>query len=164
MAGSINKVTLIGNLGRDPEVRSMQDGGKIVQLSLATTETWKDKNSGERREKTEWHRVVIFNENLGGIAEQYLRKGSTVYVEGQLQTRKWTDQQGQEKYTTEIVLQRYRGELTMLGGRSEQSSSIGYDDTNSNAGSSDRISSASFNNPSPGPMSGIDDLDDEIPF
>ena len=164
MAGSINKVTLIGNLGRDPEVRSMQDGGKIVQLSLATTETWKDKNSGERREKTEWHRVVIFNENLGGIAEQYLRKGSTVYVEGQLQTRKWTDQQGQEKYTTEVVLQRYRGELTMLGGRSEQSSSIGYDDTNSNAGSSDRISSASFNNPSPGPMSGIDDLDDEIPF
>lgn len=164
MAGSINKVTLIGNLGRDPEVRSMQDGGKIVQLSLATTETWKDKNSGERREKTEWHRVVIFNENLGGIAEQYLRKGSTVYVEGQLQTRKWTDQQGQEKYTTEVVLQRYRGELTMLGGRSEQSSSIGYNDTNSNAGSSDRISSASFNNPSPGPMSGIDDLDDEIPF
>jgi single-strand DNA-binding protein len=164
MAGSINKVTLIGNLGRDPEVRSMQDGGKIVQLSLATTETWKDKNSGERREKTEWHRVVIFNENLGGIAEQYLRKGSTVYVEGQLQTRKWTDQQGQEKYTTEVVLQRYRGELTMLGGRSEQSSSIGYNDTNSNAGSSDRINSASFNNPSPGPMSGIDDLDDEIPF
>ena len=164
MAGSINKVTLIGNLGRDPEVRSMQDGGKIVQLSLATTETWKDKNSGERREKTEWHRVVIFNENLGGIAEQYLRKGSTVYVEGQLQTRKWTDQQGQEKYTTEVVLQRYRGELTMLGGRSEQSSSIGYDDTNSNTGSSDKISSASFNNPSPGPMSGIDDLDDEIPF
>ena len=164
MAGSINKVTLIGNLGRDPEVRSMQDGGKIVQLSIATSETWKDKNSGERREKTEWHRVVIFNENLGGIAEQYLRKGSTVYVEGQLQTRKWTDQQGQEKYTTEVVLQRYRGELTMLGGRSEQSSSIGYNDTNSNAGSSDRISSASFNNPSPGPMSGIDDLDDEIPF
>ena len=164
MAGSINKVTLIGNLGRDPEVRSMQDGGKIVQLSLATTETWKDKNSGERREKTEWHRVVIFNENLGGIAEQYLRKGSTVYLEGQLQTRKWTDQQGQEKYTTEVVLQRYRGELTMLGGRSEQSSSIGHNDTNSNAGSSDRISSASFNNPSPGPMSGIDDLDDEIPF
>ena len=164
MAGSINKVTLIGNLGRDPEVRSMQDGGKIVQLSIATSETWKDKNSGERREKTEWHRVVIFNENLGRTAEQYLRKGSTVYVEGQLQTRKWTDQQGQEKYTTEVVLQRYRGELTMLGGRSEQSSSIGYDDTNSNAGSSDRISSASFNNPSPGPMSGIDDLDDEIPF
>ena len=164
MAGSINKVTLIGNLGRDPEVRSMQDGGKIVQLSLATTETWKDKIAGERREKTEWHRVVIFNENLGGIAEQYLRKGSTVYVEGQLQTRKWTDQQGQEKYTTEVVLQRYRGELTMLGGRSEQSSSIGYDDTNSNTSSYDRISNASFNNPSPGPMSGIDDLDDEIPF
>tara|TARA_B100000497_G_scaffold7581_1_gene7637 strand:+ start:764 stop:1303 length:540 start_codon:yes stop_codon:yes gene_type:complete len=165
MAGSINKVTLIGNLGRDPEVRSMQDGGKIVQLSIATSETWKDKNSGERREKTEWHRVVIFNENLGRTAEQYLRKGSTVYVEGQLQTRKWTDQQGQEKYTTEVVLQRYRGELTMLGGRSEQSSPVGYDDTSSGTGfSSGGMNNASMDNPTPGPMSGIDDLDDEIPF
>ena len=113
MAGSINKVILVGNLGRDPEVRSMQDGGKIVQLSLATSETWKDRSSGERRERTEWHRVVIFNEALGNIAEQYLRKGSTVYIEGQLQTRKWGEP-GQEKYTTEVVLQRYRGELTML--------------------------------------------------
>ena len=118
MAGSVNKVTLVGNLGRDPEVRSTQDGSKIVNLSIATSERWKDKNTGEQREKTEWHRVVIFNENLGRIAEQYLRKGSTCYIEGQLQTRKWTDQQGVEKYTTEVVLQRYRGELTMLDTRS----------------------------------------------
>ena len=117
MAGSINKVILVGNLGRDPEVRSTQDGAKIVNLSLATSERWKDRNTGEQRERTEWHRVVIFNENLARVAEQYLRKGSTVYLEGQLQTRKWTDQQGVEKYTTEVVLARYRGELTMLGGR-----------------------------------------------
>ena len=116
MAGSVNKVTLIGNLGRDPEVRSTQDGMKIVNLSLATSENWKDRNSGERRERTEWHRVVIFNENLARVAEQYLRKGSKIYVEGQLQTRKWTDQNGQDRYTTEVVLQRYRGELTMLDG------------------------------------------------
>src|SRR3546814_157416 len=119
MAGSVNKVILVGNLGRDPEVRSTQDGTKIVNFTLATSETWRDKSSGERRERTEWHRVVIFNENLARIAEQYLRKGSSVYVEGQLQTRKWTDQQGQEKYTTEVVLQRFRGELTLLGGRGE---------------------------------------------
>ena len=119
MAGSVNKVILIGNLGRDPEVRKTQSGDAIVHLNLATSESWKDKNTGERREKTEWHRVVIFNENLGRIAQQYLRKGSKVYIEGQLQTRKWQDQSGVEKYTTEIVLQRYRGELTMLDGRSE---------------------------------------------
>ena len=119
MAGSVNKVTLVGNLGRDPEVRSTQDGGTIVQLSLATSESWKDKSSGERNEKTEWHRVVIFNEALGKVAEQYLRKGSTVYLEGQLQTRKWTGKDGVEKYTTEIVLQRYRGELTMLGNKAD---------------------------------------------
>ena len=118
MAGSVNKVILVGNLGRDPEVRTTQDGGKIVNLSIATSERWKDRNSGEQREKTEWHRVVIFNENLARVAESYLRKGSNVYIEGQLQTRKWTDQQGVEKYTTEVVLQRYRGELTMLGSRS----------------------------------------------
>ena len=117
MAGSVNKVILLGNLGRDPEVRSTQDGTKIVNLNIATSERWKDRNSGEQRERTEWHRVVIFNENLARIAEQYLRKGSTVYLEGQLQTRKWTDQQGVEKYTTEVVLQRYRGELTLLGSR-----------------------------------------------
>ncbi len=119
MAGSVNKVILVGNLGRDPEVRTMNDGSPVVNLSIATSETWRDRQSGERRERTEWHRVVIFNENLAKVAQQYLKKGSNVYIEGQLQTRKWTDQQGVEKYTTEIVLQRYRGELTMLGGRGE---------------------------------------------
>jgi len=119
MAGSVNKVILIGNLGKDPEVRTMQNGGKVVNLSLATSETWRDKNSGERQEKTEWHRVVIFNEKLGEVAEKYLKKGAKVYVEGALQTRKWTDNSGAEKYSTEVVLQRFRGELTMLdGGRS----------------------------------------------
>jgi single-strand DNA-binding protein len=116
MAGSVNKVILIGNLGKDPEVRSMQNGGKVVNLSIATSETWRDKNSGERQEKTEWHRVVIFNEKLGEVAEKYLKKGAKVYVEGALQTRKWTDNSGAEKYSTEVVLQRFRGELTMLDG------------------------------------------------
>jgi single-strand DNA-binding protein len=117
MAGSVNKVILIGNLGRDPEVRSLNNGGKVVNLSLATSETWRDKNSGERQERTEWHRVVIFNEKLGEVAEKYLKKGSKVYVEGALQTRKWTDKDGVEKYSTEVVLQRFRGELTMLDGK-----------------------------------------------
>ena len=117
MAGSVNKVILIGNLGKDPEVRTMQNGGKVVNLSIATSETWRDKNSGERQEKTEWHRVVIFNEKLGEVAEKYLKKGAKVYVEGSLQTRKWTDNSGAEKYSTEVVLQRFRGELTMLDGR-----------------------------------------------
>ena len=118
MAGSVNKVILIGNLGADPEVRATQDGRKIVNLRVATSENWKDKGSGERREKTEWHRVVIFNDRLADVAERYLRKGSKVYLEGQLQTRKWTDQGGQEKYSTEVVLQQFRGELTLLDGRS----------------------------------------------
>jgi single-strand DNA-binding protein len=117
MAGSVNKVILIGNLGRDPEIRTTQDGTKVANLSVATSENWRDKNSGERKEKTEWHRVVVFNDRLVDVIEKYLKKGATVYLEGALQTRKWTDQSGQEKYTTEIVLQRYRGELTMLGGR-----------------------------------------------
>ncbi len=117
MAGSINKVVLIGNLGRDPEVKTMPNGNKIVNLSIATSERWKDRATGEQREKTEWHRVVIFNEALGNVAEQYLRKGSTCYVEGQLRTRKWNDEQGVEKYSTEVVLQQYRGELTLLGSR-----------------------------------------------
>lgn len=117
MAGSVNKVILVGNLGRDPEIRSTQDGTRVANLSVATSESWRDKASGERRERTEWHRVAIFNEKLVEIAEKYLRKGSKVYVEGALQTRKWTDQSGQEKYTTEVVLQRFRGELTMLDGR-----------------------------------------------
>ena len=154
MSGSVNKVTLIGNLGRDPEVRAMQNGDKIVQLSIATSDRWKDKSSGEQRERTEWHRVVIFNDALGNIAEQYLKKGSTVYLEGQLQTRKWTDQQsGQEKYTTEIVLQRYKGELTLLGSRSNNEitnnqQNIDVDQSNQ-ASMTDEIAS---------------DLDDEIPF
>jgi len=119
MAGSVNKVILIGNLGRDPEVRYTNDGAKIVHLSLATSESWKDRNSGERRERTEWHRVVIFNERLGEVAERYLHKGSKVYIEGQIQTRKWTDQSGADRYSTEVVLQRFRGELTMLDSRGE---------------------------------------------
>lgn len=119
MAGSVNKVILVGNLGRDPEVRRLGSGEPVVNLRIATSENWRDKASGERKERTEWHSVVIFNENLAKIAEQYLRKGSTVYIEGQLQTRKWQDQSGQERYTTEIVLQRYRGELTLLGGRGD---------------------------------------------
>jgi single-strand DNA-binding protein len=117
MAGSVNKVILVGNLGKDPEVRHTQDGKPIVNFSLATTESWRDKGSGERKEKTEWHRVVIFNENIAKVAEQYLKKGSSVYVEGSLQTRKWTDKDGAEKYTTEIVLQNFNGNLTMLGGK-----------------------------------------------
>ncbi len=119
MAGSVNKVTLVGNLGRDPEVRSTQDGLKIVHLAVATSDRWRDRNSGENRERTEWHRVVIFNERLGEVAERYLSKGRSVYLEGSLQTRKWTDQSGQERYTTEVVLQRFRGELVLLGGRDE---------------------------------------------
>ena len=154
MSGSVNKVTLVGNLGRDPEVRAMQNGDKIVQLSVATSDRWKDKNSGEQRERTEWHRVVIFNEALGKIAEQYLKKGSTVYLEGQLQTRKWTDQQsGQEKYTTEVVLQRYRGELTLLGSRPENQ--ISHDQQNDQFDQSNQVSMSNDI---------ASDLDDEIPF
>ena len=154
MSGSLNKITLVGNLGRDPEVRAMQNGDKIVQLSVATSDRWKDKSSGEQRERTEWHRVVIFNDALGKIAEQYLKKGSTVYLEGQLQTRKWTDQQsGQEKYTTEVVLQRYRGELTLLGSRPENQ--ISNDEQNAEIDQSNQISMSDDI---------ASDLDDEIPF
>jgi single-strand DNA-binding protein len=119
MAGSVNKVILVGNLGRDPEIRKTNDGASIAQLSIATSDTWKDRSTGERRERTEWHRVVIFNEHLCKVAENYLKKGSKVYVEGALQTRKWTDQSGVEKYTTEVVLQKFNGELTMLDGRND---------------------------------------------
>ena len=153
MSGSVNTVTLVGNLGRDPEIRAMQNGDKIVQLSVATSDRWKDKNSGEQRERTEWHRVVIFNDALGRIAEQYLKKGSTVYLEGQLQTRKWTDQQsGQEKYTTEVVLQRYRGELTLLGSRPDNQVENQYNNTQ--ADQPDQIGNTNI----------ASDLDDEIPF
>jgi len=168
MAGSVNKVILVGNLGRDPEVRSSQDGTKIVNLSIATSERWKDRMSGEPRERTEWHRVVIFNENLGRVAEQYLRKGSSVYVEGQLQTRKWTDQQGVEKYTTEVVLGRFRGELTLLGSRGDSS---GYGDSmgggyGGGQGAAPAASSGggSAAPASPPPMHGGDAIDDDIPF
>ncbi len=119
MAGSVNKVILVGNLGRDPEVRNTQDGQKIVQLSVATSESWNDRASGERRERTEWHRVVIFNDRIGEVAEKFLKKGAKIYLEGALQTRKWTDQAGVEKYTTEVVIGKFRGELTMLDGRGE---------------------------------------------
>jgi len=172
MAGSVNKVILVGNLGRDPEIRNTQDGAKIVNLSVATSERWKDRMSGEPRERTEWHRVVIFNENLARVAEQYLRKGSSVYVEGQLQTRKWTDQQGVEKYSTEVVLGRFRGELTLLGGRSEGAgTSGGYGDSmgggygggGGSAPSAGQAPAASTP-ASPPPMHGGDAPDDDIPF
>lgn len=177
MAGSVNKVILVGNLGRDPEVRTMNDGSPVVNLSLATSETWKDRNSGERRERTEWHRVVIFNENLAKVAQQYLKKGSTIYIEGQLQTRKWTDQSGVEKYSTEVVLQRFRGELTMLGGRGDSQGGGGFADNNQSG-----YGGGDFSGPSgggnqgggfgggnqgggqQGGMGGGADLDDEIPF
>ena len=120
MAGSVNKVIIVGNLGRDPEVRTFQNGGKVVNLRIATSESWRDKQSGERKDRTEWHSVAIMNENIAKIAEQYLRKGSTVYVEGQLETRKWQDQTGADRYTTEIVLRPYRGELTLLGGKPDE--------------------------------------------
>jgi len=119
MAGSVNKVILVGNLGADPEIKRMPSGEAIVNLSVATSETWRDKQSGERKEKTEWHRVVVFNENIAKVAEQYLRKGSKIYIEGQLQTRKWQDKSGADRYSTEIVLQRYRGEMTIIDGRNE---------------------------------------------
>lgn len=131
MAGSVNKVILVGNLGKDPEVRNTQDGRKVVNLSLATSESWKDRQSGERKEKTEWHRVVIFNDNLAEVAEKFLKKGSKVFLEGQLQTRKWTDQAGAEKYSTEIVLQKYRGELTLLDGKPNGDAPAGRGDVDS---------------------------------
>ena len=157
MAGSVNKVILIGNLGRDPEIRSMQNGGRVANLSVATSENWRDRNTGERREKTEWHRVVIFNENLVKVAENYLRKGSKVYLEGQIETRKWQDQSGQDRYSTEVVLRPYRGELTMLDSRGEGG---GYGSGYSDQGSSGYDAGQS----SPPPSGPADDLDDEIPF
>lgn len=172
MAGSVNKVILVGNLGRDPEVRSTQSGGKIVNLTLATSDTWNDKASGERRERTEWHRVVIFNERLGDVAERFLRKGRKVYIEGELRTRKWTDQQGIERYTTEVTIDRFRGELVLLdsgrsggddmGGNSyneSSSSSFGSRPSGNSTSSKSQQSSSGWDMPS-----GSDDLDDEIPF
>ncbi|MDF1807306.1 single-stranded DNA-binding protein [Hyphomonas sp.] len=168
MAGSVNKVILVGNLGRDPEIRRMNNGDPVVNLSVATSESWRDKSSGERREKTEWHRVVIFNDNLAKVAENYLKKGSKVYVEGQLQTRKWTDQNGQEKYSTEVVLQRFRGELTMLDGRNEGGSGGGFGGGSSSSGGFDQAGGGSGGGQrsSDGPKEDFRnaDLDDEIPF
>jgi single-strand DNA-binding protein len=168
MAG-VNKVILVGNLGKDPEARSMNNGGEVVSFSIATSESWNDKASGERKEKTEWHNIVIFNENLGRVAKQYLRKGSTCYIEGALQTRKWTDQSGADRYTTEIVLQRFRGELVLLGGRdgggsgggqSGGSSYGGDDGGNRNFGGS----SGGGRAPSPAGGAFDSDLDDDVPF
>jgi len=157
MAGSVNKVILVGNLGKDPEIRTLNSGDRVANLRIATSESWRDKSSGERKEKTEWHQVVIFNENIVKVAENYLHKGSTVYIEGALQTRKWSDAQGVEKYSTEIVLQKFRGELTMLGGRGGAES-----------GSSDDSSGgyqAGGQAKSSGPRESFSaDLDDEIPF
>lgn len=163
MAGSVNKVILIGNLGRDPEVRSMSNGGKVVNLNIATSESWNDRQSGQRQERTEWHRVVIFNENLGQVAEKYLKKGSKVYVEGSLQTRKWTDQSGAEKYTTEIVLQRFRGELTMLDGPRQGGEGGGdFGGGNSYGGGSQQGGGNRSSGGWDAPASSA--LDDDIPF
>lgn len=188
MAGSVNKVILIGNLGRDPEVRSFQNGGKVVNLRIATSETWRDRATGERKERTEWHTVAIYNENLAKIAEQYLKKGSTVYIEGALETRKWQDQSGAERYSTEVVLRQFRGELTLLGGRGDggggsggggggyDDRSGGYDDYGSGAsggsaagggGAGGRGSyGGSAGGSAPGGSAGgrSSDMDDEIPF
>src|SRR3954463_10549344 len=158
MAGSVNKVILVGNLGKDPEVRRLGSGDPVVNLRIATSESWKDKASGERKEKTEWHRVVIFNENLAKVAEQYLKKGSKVYVEGQLQTRKYTDKDGSEKYSTEVVLQKFRGELTMLDGRGEGGGEGDTGGYNGGFSSGPRAQSSA-------PREEFSaDLDDEIPF
>ncbi|WP_170788567.1 single-stranded DNA-binding protein [Ruegeria lacuscaerulensis] len=168
MAGSVNKVILIGNLGADPEVRSFQNGGKVCNLRIATSETWKDRNTGERRDRTQWHTVAIFSEPLVRVAEQYLRKGSKVYIEGQLETRKWQDQSGQDRYSTEVVLRPYRSELTMLDARGEGGGGGGYGGGQSGGGYGGQAG-GSYGDPygepsgSPAPASGGID-DDEIPF
>ncbi len=157
MSGSVNKVILVGNLGADPEIRRLNSGEPVANLRIATSESWRDRQSGERKDKTEWHSVVIFNENLAKVAEQYLKKGAKVYVEGQLQTRKWTDQQGNDKYTTEIVLQKFRGELQMLDSRGEGQQSSQQ--------SQSQQSNQSYSQQSGGFGGGFDDnLDDDIPF
>ncbi len=188
MAGSVNKVIIVGNLGRDPEVRSFQNGGKVVNLRIATSETWRDRNSGERKERTEWHSVAIFSEPLAKIAEQYLRKGSKVYIEGALETRKWQDQSGQDRYTTEVVLRPYRGELTLLDGRGEGAgggAGGGYDDRGGDyegggsaggygggasggagygGGAARGGQGGGFGGGASGGGGGRSDMDDEIPF
>ncbi|MDP3749060.1 single-stranded DNA-binding protein [Phenylobacterium sp.] len=165
MAGSVNKVILVGNLGADPEIRSLTSGDRVANLRVATSETWRDKSSGERKEKTEWHRVVIFNDNLVKVAEQYLRKGSKVYLEGSIQTRKWTDQSGVEKFSTEVVLQKFRGELTMLDGRGDgEGASSGGDYGGASSGGGG-FGGGGQRRPASGPREDFSaDLDDEIPF
>jgi len=166
MGGSVNKVILVGKLGADPEIRRTQDGRPIVNLRLATSESWRDKTTGERRERTEWHRVVIFNEALAKVAEQYLKKGSKIYVEGQLQTRKWQDQQGQDRYSTEVVLQGFSSQLTMLdrvgGGGGSAGGDFGSDDSGSNFGSSGSRSPA--RQPAMAGAGAREDMNDEVPF
>ena len=180
MAGSVNKVILVGNLGRDPESRSFQNGGKVVNLRIATSESWKDRATGERKEKTEWHSVAIFNENIGRIAEQYCRKGSKVYIEGQLQTRKWQDQAGADKYTTEIVIQNFNGTLTLLDGRSEGGGAGGggsgggggggssWGDDGGGSGGGNNFGGSGGGRSGGGGSSGggafDSDLDDDVPF
>ncbi len=161
MAGSVNKVILVGNLGRDPEIRTTQSGMKVANLRLATSERWKDRSSGEMQERTEWHSIAIFNEHLVGVAERFLHKGSKVYVEGQLQTRKWTDQQGQERYTTEIVMNRFRGELQMLDSRGDSGGGGGSGGSQGGGGNDGGYGGGSQGG---GGGSTGDDLDDEIPF
>ena len=160
MAGSVNKVILVGNLGRDPESRTMQSGGKVVSFSIATSESWNDKSSGERKEKTQWHRIAIFNEKLGEIAERYLKKGSKVYIEGSLESRKYTDKDGMERETTEVVLARFRGELTLLDGRPNEGGEGGY----SRPATAPRQNAAPARNSGPSWEAPSSDLDDEIPF
>ena len=177
MAGSVNKVILIGNLGRDPEVRSFQNGGKVVNLRIATSETWRDRNTGERKERTEWHSVAIFNENIAKVAEQYLKKGSKVYVEGALETRKWQDQSGHDRYTTEVVIRQFNGNLTLLDGREGGGGGGGgyddrggYDDYGSGSGGGGGARAGSGGGYGSGGSGGgagggsRADMDDEIPF
>ena len=167
MAGSVNKVILVGNVGNDPEIRSFNNGGKVANFSLATSENWRDKQSGERREKTEWHRVAIFNDGLVGIVERYVKKGSKLYIEGKLQTRKWTDRDGNEKYTTEVVLQGFGGALTMLDGRSEGGGNRvgggGYNQDSGGYGDKGSPGQSRSASAQEGPAENFD-LDDEIPF
>lgn len=169
MAGSVNKVILIGNLGRDPEVKSMQDGRSLVNMSVATSETWRDRQSGERKERTEWHRVVIFNDKLAEVAQKYLKKGAKVYLEGQLTTRKWTDQSGQERYTTEVVVPRFGGTLTMLDGRGGGGEGGGMgggmdDDMGGGMGGGGAPSGGGGGGGRPAARGGKAELDDDIPF
>lgn len=164
MAGSLNKVMIIGNLGADPDVRSMTSGDEVCNLSIATSESWNDKASGEKKERTQWHKIVIFNPNLVKVAKNYLKKGSKVYIEGQIETRKWTDKEGKDQYTTEIVLRPYRGELTMLDGKGGSAANDG----SSSGGYSDSGSSGGYSSPSYGggaaPASRVDEMADDIPF